>query len=105
MFYYIVKHILVRFVKLSKLSKNLLCTSPKQSNKIHLLVKVHKEDNFVLNGREEVVFVDKLVDVLVPQFQVYLQSFVIALVIRVSRITDAQNKSRCSFHRVTTYCY
>lgn len=59
--------------------------SPKQSYEVHLLVKVHEEDNFILNGRKEVVFVDKLVDVFVSESQVDLQSSVIALVICVSK--------------------
>lgn len=52
---------------------------------VHLLVKIHEQNNFVLNRREEVVFVNKLVDIFVSQPQVDLQSSVIALVIRVSR--------------------
>lgn len=57
---------------------------------VHLLVKVHEEDNFVLNGREEVVFVDKLVDIFVSQPQVDLQSSVIALVICVSKYRQSE---------------
>lgn len=48
-----------------------------------LFVKVHEKNNLVLDGGEEVVFVDELVDVLVPQPQVDLQSSVVPLVVRV----------------------
>lgn len=66
---------------------------------VHLLIKVHKEDNFVLNRREEVVFVDKLVDVFVSQPQVDLQSSVVALVICVSKDRHTTLRSRCTFHK------
>lgn len=67
---------------------------------VHLLVKVHEQNNFVLNRREEVMFVNKLVDIFVSQLQVDLQSFVIALVICVSRDRHTTFSSRCAFHRV-----
>lgn len=50
---------------------------------LYLFVKVHEENNLVLDGGEEVVFVDELVNVLVPQSQVDFQSSVVPLVVRV----------------------
>lgn len=47
----------------------------------YLFVKVHEENNFVLYGGEKIVFVDQLVNVLVPQFQVDFQGFVVPLVV------------------------
>ena len=50
-------------------------------NDFYLFVKVHEENNFVLYGGKKIVFVDQLVHIFVPQFQVDLQGFVIPLVI------------------------
>lgn len=49
----------------------------------YLFVKVHEKNNLVLDGGEEVVFVDELVNVPVPQSQVDFQSSVVPLVVRV----------------------
>lgn len=38
----------------------------------YLFVKVHEENDLVLYGGEQVVFVDQLVNIFVPQFQVDL---------------------------------
>lgn len=50
---------------------------------IYLFVKIHEENNLVLDGREKVVFVDQLVNIFVPQSQVDFQSSVIPLVVGV----------------------
>lgn len=50
---------------------------------LYLFVKVHEKNNLVLDGGEEVVLVDELVNVLVPQSQVDFQSSVVPLVVRV----------------------
>lgn len=53
----------------------------------YLFVKIHKQDNLVLDGGEEVVFVNELVNIFMSQFQVDLQSTIITLIIRVSAHT------------------
>lgn len=52
-------------------------------SELHLFVKIHEKDNLVFDGGEQVVFVDQLVNVLVPKPQVDLQGSVVTLVIRV----------------------
>lgn len=71
--------------------KNLLQGNTKTILKLdfHLFIKVHEKNNLVLDGGEEVVLVDQLVNVLVPQPQVDFQSSVVPLVVRV----PAQAKS------------
>ena len=49
----------------------------------YLFIKVHEQNDLVLYGGEEVVFVDQLIHVFVPQPQVDLQCPVVALVVRV----------------------
>lgn len=50
---------------------------------LYLFVKVHEKNNLVLDGGEEVVLVDELVNILVPQSQVDFQSSVVPLVVCV----------------------
>lgn len=65
-------------------------------SELHLFVKIHEKDNLVFDGGEQVVFVDQLVNVLVPKPQVNLQGSVVTLVIRVPvepgrpRVTQTQ---------------
>lgn len=54
----------------------------------HLFIKVHEEHNLVFYGREEVVFVDQLVNIFMPQSQVDLQGSVIPLVICIPAWTE-----------------
>lgn len=58
----------------------------------YLFVKVHEKNNLVLNGGEEVVPVDELVNVLVPQSQVDFQSSIVPLVVRVSANATIANE-------------
>lgn len=62
---------------------------------LDLFVKVHEENNLVLDGGEEVVFVDELVNVLVPQSQVDFQSSVVPLVVRVPAEATSADESPC----------
>lgn len=74
----------------------------------HLFIKVHEEHNLVFYGREEVVFVDQLVNIFMPQSQVDLQGSVIPLVIGIpawtlqrrilSGISNALNLSKGNGH-------
>lgn len=55
----------------------------------YLFVKVHEENDLVLDGGEEVVFVDELINVFVPQPQVDLQGSVVPLVVRVPAVEQS----------------
>lgn len=62
----------------------------------YLFVKIHKQDNLVLDGGEEVVFVNELVNIFMSQFQVDLQSTIITLIIRVSAHTHIRPVWPCA---------
>lgn len=60
----------------------------KKKKMLYLFVKIHEQDNLVLDGGEQVVFVNELVNIFVSQPQVDFQSSIITLIICVS----TQNK-------------